>query len=81
METGKMEGDIGWGGEAHESLAVVEGVRVSGPGVRGGPWMMGTRSHCVSTMSTDSLQQQGNPLAPGKEKEVRARLLRVGGHP
>lgn len=43
--------------------------------------MMGTRSHCVSTMSTDSLQQQGNPLAPGKEKEVRARLLRVGGHP
>lgn len=61
---------LGWG--AYENLAVVAGVRAGGPG----GW--GTGSHCVSTMSTDSLPQQGNPLAPGREKEVRAGELQVG---
>lgn len=42
------------------------------------PVMMGTGSHCVSIMSTDALLQQGNPLAPGREKGVRAGELQVG---
>lgn len=61
-----MEGDLGLGGLYMKAWQLWHGVRVVGPG----GW--GTGSHCVSTMSTDSLPQQGNPLAPGREKEVRA---------
>lgn len=67
LERSKMEGDLGLGGGWYmKAWQWWQGVRVGGPG----GW--GTGSHCVSTMSTDSLPQQGNPLAPGREKEVRA---------
>lgn len=66
LERSKMEGDLGLGVVVYETWQWWQGVRVGGPG----GW--GTGSHCVSTMSTDSLPQQGNPLAPGREKEVRA---------
>lgn len=65
----KQDGGRSWLGGVYENLVVVAGVRGGGPG----GW--GAGSHCVSTTSTDSLLQQGNPLAPGREKEVKGVVL------